>query len=249
VMTPAQRCRERSFNLGISTPQSCTSNSNAYKLVLTPRTPEPVRDDMKSLVGDVAAIFFDFDGTLTATPGHLVQRQSQKSAELTERAPLLAPRLAALREAGILLGIISKSTAFTIRNSLQAAGLSEFFTGPIIGQAVGVEGKAGFIAGLVTAGSLPPLPTDLASMSRILLVDDDMMELDLARDMNVQTFPAPKEGGLQDEHFDEIFTCLRVPCAIPALQPERCIQKWSPSLQPAANPASTSFSALANLGA
>jgi len=257
LMTPAQKCRERSFNLGLLTPQSCSSNP--YNLVLTPRTPGPVRDDLKSLVGDVAVIFFDFDGTLTATPGTSVRRQGQKVSELTERASFLSPRLAALRNAGILLGIISKSTAFTVQDALQAAGLADYFTGPIVGQAVGLEGKAGFIEQLTLAGSLSPLPSDTASICRILLVDDDVLELDMARDMGVQTFPAPAEGGLQEEHFDEIFSCLNVHCAgHSASQPEvcaransaseRCTPKHSPTSQPAAFPASPSFSVLADLG-
>jgi len=227
---------------------------------LTPRTPEPVREDLKSLVGDVAVIFFDFDGTLTATPGTLAKRQSQKVAELTERASFLSPRLAALRNAGILLGIISKSTAFTIQDALQAAGLSEYFTGPIVGQAVGLEGKAGFIEQLALTGSLPPLPSELASVCRVLLVDDDVLELDMARDMGVQTFPAPAAGGLQDEHFEEIFTRLDVQCAgHPVSQPdiwaransasERCTPKQSPPFQAAAILASTSCGVLADLGA
>lgn len=243
LMTPAQRCRERSFNLGLATPQSCSSNP--YTLVLTPRTPGPVRDDLKSLVGDVAVIFFDFDGTLTATPGISVRRQSQKVSELTERASFLKPRLASLRNAGILLGIISKSTAFTVQDALRAAGLAEYFAGPIVGQAVGLEGKAGFIEQLVLSGSLSPLPSETASICRILLVDDDVLELDMARDMGVQTFPAPADGGLQDEHFDEIFTCLNV--HYPghyASQPnvdaransasEQCTPKHPPTSEPAA---------------
>jgi phosphoglycolate phosphatase-like HAD superfamily hydrolase len=165
------------------------------------------------LEGEVAMIFFDFDGTLTATAGGLVKRQSQKVAELVERASFLAPRLSALRDAGILLGIISKSTAFTVRKALEGAGLSEYFTGPIVGQAVGLEGKAGFIEQLAAGGSLPPLTSEEASICRVLLVDDDLFELELARNMGVQTFPAPAEGGLQDEHFAEIFTRLGVHCA------------------------------------
>jgi phosphoglycolate phosphatase-like HAD superfamily hydrolase len=155
-------------------------------------------------------VFFDFDGTLTATPGEKVLRQAHKSAELHERAPLLAPRLAALRDAGILVGIISKSTEFTIRSALQVAGLSEFFTGPIVGKAVGLEGKIGFIEDLTLSGSLPPLSSEETSLSHILIVDDDVRELDRARTKGVQTFPAPAEGGLQDDDFDEIFAGLGI---------------------------------------
>merc|ERR1719238_343383 len=109
---------------------------------------------MKLLKGGVSVIFFDFDGTLTATPGQLAARQCRKSVELCERAAMLRPRLQALKDGGILLGIISKSTEFTIRSALQAAGLSDFFQGPIIAKPVGLEGKAGFIEELVTCGSL-----------------------------------------------------------------------------------------------
>lgn len=187
-------------------------------------------------MGNVSVIFFDFDGTLTKTPGNLVVRQSHKAAELRERASLLAPRLQALRDAGLQLGIISKSTEKTIRTALQAAGLSEFFTGPVVGKAVGLEGKVGFVEELATSGGLVGL--DNGELERVLLVDDDVRELDRARAKGVQTWPAPAEGGLQDEDFDEIFAFLR----IPARQAERCSPKRSYMGYPSSTPAT------ANLG-
>ena len=57
----------------------------------------------------VAVIFFDFDGTLTATPGDRAARRT-KQLELCERAAMLGPRLKSLRADGASLGIISKST-------------------------------------------------------------------------------------------------------------------------------------------
>jgi phosphoglycolate phosphatase-like HAD superfamily hydrolase len=167
------------------------------------------------LAGDVHCILFDFDGTLTATPGHLVGRQSQKTSELCDRAMMLAPYLKALRDFGILLGIISKSTEATVRNSLQAAGLSDAFLGPILGKAVGLEGKMGFIEDLAASGALGNLGSGDHDecLSRILLVDDDVRELDRARVGGVQTFPAPAEGGLQDEDFLQIFAHINL--AIP----------------------------------
>jgi len=242
--TPPQRSRQRSFNLGLLTPQSCTSNP--YRLVLTPRTPEPVRGELKCVMGNVSIVFFDFDGTLTATPGEKVVRQSHKSAELRERAPLLAPRLTALRDAGVLVGIISKSTEFTIRNALEVAGLAELITGPIVGKAVGLEGKVGFIEDLALAGSLSPLlGSEEASLRRILLVDDDVRELDRARARGVQTFPAPAEGGLQEEDLREIFACLGV-CATlaPTCQEEHC----SPKCSAGYSQVSTSFGVSSNRG-
>lgn len=204
-VTPPQRQRTRSINLGLLTPQS--TSSSRHRVVLTPRTPDPIRNDLKLLRDRVSVIFFDFDGTLTATPGNLVVRQSQKAAELLERASLIAPHLTALRNAGILLGIISKSTENTVRTALQAAGLSEFFTGPVVGKAVGLEGKVGFIEELAASGTLGAS----TKLQHVLLVDDDVRELDRARMKGVQTWPAPAEGGLQTEDFDAIFTCLGVP--------------------------------------
>jgi len=206
---------------------------------------------MKLLMGNVSVIFFDFDGTLTATPGNLVvrQRQSHKSDELRERASLLAPRLAALRDAGFLLGIISKSTEFTVRNALDAAGLSEFFTGPVVGKAVGLEGKAGFIQELALSGSLPPLGGEDVGLHRVLLVDDDVRELDRARAKGLQTWPAPAEGGLQEGDFDEIFACLGAHGSYSlASQAERCSPKCSRMCLPAATSA-TNPGALCNPGA
>lgn len=186
------------------TPSSCSS----YRHIMTPGTPDPLRSDLKTIVGDVGAVLFDFDGTLTASPGETAQR-CRKKLELHERAPLLAPRLRALRDAGLTLGIISKSSELTIRVALREAGLMEFFDGPLLGKAVGLEGKAGFIEELVVAGDLNHLGKE--GLRRVLLVDDDVYELDRARARGIQVYAAPGEGGLQDDDFEEIFTGLGLP--------------------------------------
>jgi len=219
----------RLFNLGLDTPQSCASYIS--RLMLSPRTPDPNRFDLKFVSTDAAAVFFDFDGTLTATPGDQARKQCQKSAELCERAAMLAPRLRAMKDAGLTLGIISKSTVFTIESALQDSGLKEFFQGPIVGKAVGLEGKAGFIKEMVSSGALRHLrrgaessatasdansapggpqssDEDLAvaeEMKRVLLVDDDVRELDRAIGMGILSFPAPEQGGLQETDFEELF--------------------------------------------
>jgi len=216
--TPLEKAKQKSVKLGLLTPQSCSS----YTLVLTPGTPDPVRGDLKLLTGRASVIFFDFDGTLTATPGNMVVQKCSKSDELRDRATLLAPRLAALQQAGIVLGIISKSTELTIRSALQASGLSDFFSGPIVGKAVGFEGKAGFIAELALTGSLASLlDGEQTNFGHILLVDDDVRELDRAQAKGMQTFPAPADGGLQAEDFDEIFAGLGIFNAREADHPPR----------------------------
>jgi len=163
------------------------------------------------VTGPVAAVLFDFDGTLTATPGDALGNAGGKcgqrglrEAELCARASLLAPRLRALREAGIILGIISKSSEATIHLALQSAGLKEHFQGPILGAAIGLEGKAGFITELVVSGSFQ----HLGGCGDVLLVDDDVRELDRARSCGIQTFPAPLQGGLQECDFAELFEFL-----------------------------------------
>ena len=40
--------------------------------------------------------------------------------------------------------------------------------------------------------------------SRILLVDDDLLELERAKTRGIQVYAAPEDGGLQDEDFDAI---------------------------------------------
>jgi FMN phosphatase YigB (HAD superfamily) len=171
----------------------------------SPDTPLPQASEFKSVSGSVAAILFDFDGTLTATPGEHAFR-SQKHVEIRERAPLLAPRLKALRDAGICLGIISKSSELTIRCALGEAALMDLFDGPLVANAVGFEGKAGFIEELVRTGALAQLGQE--GNSRVLLVDDDVRELVRARQCGIQTYAAPKDGGLQQADFDEIFRGL-----------------------------------------
>jgi hypothetical protein len=195
------------MSLAIMTPQSCTSSC---RFLPTPRSPDPFREDLKNVTGDVHCILFDFDGTLTATPGEKVARQSQKTTELCERAAMLASSLQALMDGNILLGIISKSTDLTIRNCLQSAGLLEFFKGPIVGNAVGLEGKVGFIEDLVVSGRLGDFGTDdlEVSLNRVLLIDDDIRELDRARTRGTQTFPAPADGGMQDQDFVEVLLGL-----------------------------------------
>lgn len=42
-------------------------------------------------------------------------------------------------------GIVSKSTEKTIRSAVVEAGLSELVNGPVVGKALGLEGKAGII--------------------------------------------------------------------------------------------------------
>jgi hypothetical protein len=150
-------------------------------------------------------VFFDFDGTLTASPGERAQR-CRKQVELRERASLLAPRLQALREAGLVLAIISKSSEATIVNALECADLRDLFDGPVLGKAIGLEGKAGFIEEICRRGCLHHLGTE----HRALLVDDDIRELDRARLKGIQTYAAPKEGGLQEDDFDEIFAGLGI---------------------------------------
>mmetsp|Transcript_91766 Transcript_91766/g.268590 ORF Transcript_91766/g.268590 Transcript_91766/m.268590 type:complete len:356 (-) Transcript_91766:123-1190(-) len=189
--------------LSLKTPSSCASA--AMRQDWTPCTPDPARADLRIIEGDVRAMMFDFDGTLTATQGEAAQR-SRKQAELQLRAPMLRPRLQHLREEGVLLGIISKSSELTIQCALREAGLEDLFEGPVVPKAVGFEGKAGFIADLVEAGALGDLGPD--GLSRVLLVDDDVRELDRARARGIQTYAAPLEGGLQEEDFDEICASL-----------------------------------------
>ena len=109
-----------------------------------PETPAPLRDDFRSSPSaGVAVIYFDFDGTLTATPGDRAARRT-KQLELCDRAPMLGPRLKILKDQGASLGIISKSTENTIRSALEAANLANLFDAPLVAKAVGFEEKVGF---------------------------------------------------------------------------------------------------------
>lgn len=195
--------RPRSLALNLATPSSCSSLS--YRLAMSPATPDALRSELKLLTGRASAVLFDFDGTLTASPGETAQR-CRKQVELRERAPMLRPRLGRLREAGLLLGIISKSSEITICGALREAGLAELFHGPLVAKAVGFEGKAGFILEMVRKGDLGPLGDE--GQNQVLLVDDDILELERAKERGIQTYAAPKEGGLQEEDFEEIFAGL-----------------------------------------
>jgi FMN phosphatase YigB (HAD superfamily) len=188
--------------------------------LLRPDTPLPDRNDFRNITGKVEVIMFDFDGTLTATPGDR-QVRIRKRAEICERASLLQARLQALREAGCLLGIISKSTEATIRDALSASGLSACFDAPILGKAVGFEGKVGFIQDLARRGSLrrPGDRRPGPAPHRILLVDDDVLELERANAGGLQTYAAPSEGGLQEQDFEAIQGSLRLPPGRPHPRP------------------------------
>jgi len=174
----------------------------------TPGTPEPDRETFRPFGGHVRVVFFDFDGTLTATPGEAGMRRLLKKRELARRAPMLGPKLRGLRDAGLLLGIVSKSTEQTIREALEGAGLSDLFEGPVIGKALGLEGKAGLIADMHRSGRFDAGSDGLA---RVLLVDDDVHELARSRERGIQTFAAPRTGGLQEADFREIFKYLSLP--------------------------------------
>lgn len=182
--------------------------------LIAPGTPLPDRENFKEVVGGVAVVFFDFDGTLTATPGDRAARP-MKQAELRSRAPMLEPRLRALREAGAVLGILSKSTEATIRDALQVAGLMGHFEAPIIGKAMSFDGKAGIIDELVQKGTFPRLGgkgvSSQGARRRVLLVDDDVLELERARAMGFQTYAAPACGGLQQEDFPTLVRAARLP--------------------------------------
>lgn len=178
--------------------------------------PNPRRCDQTRLLGGVVALIFDFDGTLTATPGDRAERR-YKIEELKERAPLLRPWLQRLRDAGIVLGILSKSSDATIRGALEAAELDELFDGPVQGKAMGFEGKAGHIEDMCREeGVFAQL--GLEGLAYILLVDDDVQELERAGGYGIQTYAAPEDGGLQEEDFREIFKGLGLP--VPPQAPE-----------------------------
>jgi len=191
----------------LATPSS-TRSAAAYRYVLTPTTPDLHRDGFRLVDDELDIVFFDFDGTLTATPGESATQHGQKKAELKERADMLRPRLQGMIDAGLLLGIMSKSTENTIREALEFAELTDLFQGPIVGKALDFEGKAGIIAKMHQSGKLS---LGEEGLSRVLLVDDDVRELDRCRDHGIQTFAAPEGGGLLDSDFDEIFVFLTLP--------------------------------------
>jgi len=216
--------------------------SLSQPLHLTSTTPRDNLNDFKQLTGGVSIIFFDFDGTLTATPGDRAARR-YKQKELCERAPMLEPRLRALRAAGVNLGIISKSTEGTIRDSLAAAGLEKLFDAPVLGKAVGFEGKVGFIDDMARDGALRILNTRSvgpeqrlqAAAHRVLLVDDDVRELERARERGLQVYAAPPDGGLQDRDFEVILAAVRLPparAARPATTNVRPRGRWDQALFP-----------------
>merc|ERR1740129_486972 len=223
LQTP-QAAIKRVTSLKLATPSSCASV--AYKYVMTPTTPDPSRTGFRWVDEDIHVIFFDFDGTLTETPGEAVTHHSEKKAQLKERAGMLAPRLQALRNARMTLGIISKSTENTIREALQDAGLDELFDGPVLGKAVGFEGKAGFIRDLCESGELGLDAED--GMRCTLLIDDDVRELERAKQAGIQTFAAPQTGGLQEADFDELFANLGL--APQPAEPLRAMPAWPPAM-------------------
>jgi FMN phosphatase YigB (HAD superfamily) len=201
---------------------------------------------MVRISGDVSAVFFDFDGTLTATPGVRAERRA-KIIELKERASMLQPWLLRLRRAGISLGIISKSTESTIRAALAEAGLEEMFDLPIVAKAVGFAGKAGFIEEMATEGPLEHLGSN--GMHRILLVDDDVSELEWATEISVQTYPAPLSGGLQESDFCDIFERLSLPhTPRPTSTPEVSDDSYRKSREPSIDVVLNMASPMTKLG-
>jgi len=195
--------------------------SPGFGPLLSPATPVPKRDAFRRVECGFTIVMFDFDGTLTATPGDRAAR-SQKKTELRQRAAMLEPCLKTMQECGATLGIISKSTEGTIRDALQAAGLSAYFQGPVVGKAISFEGKAGIIDDLARRGALTGLQSaglvEQAASQRVLLVDDDVMELERARCAGLQTYAAPSKGGLRHEDFEAILAAMH---GSPSVQQQR----------------------------
>jgi len=207
--------RPMMLNLSGSLSSLKTTLTDAH--ALRPGTPLPERNEYRNITGKVDVIMFDFDGTLTSTPGDR-QVRSRKRAEIIERAVLLRPWLQSLREAVCLMGVISKSTEGTIRDALGAGGLASFFEAPIVGKAIGFEGKVGFIQDMARRGVLrrPGERRPGPPLHRILLVDDDVLELERANAKGLQTYAAPGEGGLQEGDFAAIHKSLQMPaCTSP----------------------------------
>lgn len=188
-------------------------------------SPHPERGQVRNLKGNVAVVFFDFDGTLTATPGDRAERKF-KIAELKLRAPLLEPWLERIRAAGIMIGIVSKSSENTIVTALEEAGLRSLVNGPVIARAVGLEYKAGIIRDVLEEVQGPLEHIGASGLHHILLVDDDLQECACAKDQGIQTFPAPFEGGLLDEDFHQIFEGLGLP-APPRVESSEILRLWT----------------------
>lgn len=166
---------------------------------------------MSSISGNVKVIMFDFDGTLTKTPG-MQARRCDKVQELRDRYWFLMPHLSALQKAGFKLGVLSKSSCETVEDALEQTSLRTFFEGPVVGKAIGFEGKAGFICDFcVHGGALGELAEYEEGWRRVLLVDDDVAELERCLDAGVQTYAAPATGGLQAADFEKLFYDLDVP--------------------------------------
>jgi len=89
--SPEKARRKPRRLLSLKTPSSCASAHFMHDR--TPCSPDPARADLRIIEGDVQAIMFDFDGTLTSTGGEAAQR-SRKQAELQSRAPMLRRRAA-----------------------------------------------------------------------------------------------------------------------------------------------------------
>lgn len=203
------------------------SLSQAISYAPTAVSSQPDRGDLSAIDGAVEVIFFDFDGTLTETPGTRASHAS-KMAELMGRTPLLRPRLQRLREADIILGVVSKSTEQTVSTALQETGLMEFFNGPIVGKAAQLDGKAGIIQALFEeGGTLAHLGSE--AWEKALLIDDDISELVWARDIGMQTFAAPAQGGLQADDFQELFRSL-------GLEGEQSVEDEMDPMTPLAQP-------------
>jgi hypothetical protein len=196
-----------------------TPSETSTPRVFRDLSPEPQRADLKAVKGEVRVVYFDFDGTLTATPGAACGggfgggHAARASSELCERKRLLEPFLEALcsEQGGCALGIISKSTKNTIQRALMEAGLEKYFKAPLVDKAVGFEGKVGFLEELVSEGQATAFLAD--QMHQVLLVDDDLRELTRASAKGVQTFPAPSDGGLQKVDLVEILTLTLGPSA------------------------------------
>lgn len=160
----------------------------------------------------VKIIFFDFDGTLTNTPGG---EGANPLRELKERTPLLTKYLTLLGEAGILVGILSKRRTDDLRSYLATTKLTRFFTTTVEVPTSSLGGKVSEIQKELEGKYLVD--------ENAALVDADYDELKLARGAGVHTYPAPKQGGLTESDFEAIMHMIGVwPHRCPV--PKQCCQ-------------------------
>merc|ERR1711957_309472 len=164
----------------------------------------------------VGMFMFDIDGALLDSAnldGSTPEGAKQQKQVARQRAiGVLAPRLKAIRDAGVSAGVVASSRNLTApEERLDDCGIRQLFDGPLLLVPSGKD-KASCIEAAVAGAKEGVLRRFQCQggLARITLVDGDSEELRKASAKGIRTAQAPSKGGggLRDRDLDALISAV-----------------------------------------